>query len=62
MAVWGGGLGGGVSAAAEGFCLGTADKGDGGGFVGVLMEEVLGGLDGVFVAEGVGVDVARAPR
>ena len=62
VAVWGGGLGGGVSIAAEGFCFGTADRGDGEGFTGVLIEEVLGGLEGVFAAEGVGVDVARPPR
>ena len=62
MAVWGGGLGGGVSTAVEGFCLGRVDKGDGVGFMGVFIEGVLGSLDGVFAAEGVGVDVARPPR
>ena len=62
MAVWGGGLGVGLSTAAEGFFLGTADRGDGGGFAGVVSEEVFGGLDGVFAAEGVGVDGARPPR
>lgn len=44
----------------EGFCFGVSDSGDGGGFEGVEVEAAVGALEGVFIAEGVGVDGGAA--